>query len=159
MAAAGQVIRHRLSAFRRPGVGRLPLIASHGVIANLRGLGQRTVVLAFQKVIKPSIGDGVIIEARVAQVAIAYHSVFRGALVAAMRHGRDDGVLLVGDGGTGGLADVIVGGKVGADADVIPGHEPEAGNVDAHAVVPEAALVPGGIVGSALRSCRACRRA
>ena len=56
----------------------------------------------------------------------------------------------------GGLAHIIVCGEVGADADVVPGHEPKAGNVDAHAVVPEAALVPGRIVGGARDHAAGC---
>src|ERR1039458_8571141 len=78
------------------------------------------------------------------------HHVEGGALVAAMQRGSDHGVLLIGDLRTGGLADMVISGQVGTHGDVVPGHEPEARDVDSHVVVPEAAAIPGRIVGGAL---------
>ena len=148
-AGAGEIKGDWLGFFGRPGVGGLPLVEAHGVVLHLGCLVEQGAGLVFEIAIEPGEGEGVVVEARVAEVALADDGVFRGALVSAMTGGRDDGVLLIGDGGAGGRANVVVCGQVGRGADVVPGHHPEAGNVDFHAVVPQAAFVPGGIVGGA----------
>ena len=80
---------------RRPGVGRLPLVQPHGEVADLGRLLQNVVVLALQEMVEPAVSQRVVIQPRVAHVALADHGVFRGALVAAMQRRRDHRVLLV----------------------------------------------------------------
>ena len=67
-----------------------------------------------------------------------------------MCDGSDDGPLLISNFGLGGFSDVIVKGEVRPNRNVVPRHEPEAGEIERHIVVVEAALVPGGIVRRAL---------
>ena len=100
--------------------------------------------------IEPCVGERVVVEACVAHAAFADDGVFLGALVAAVKGGSDDGVLLVGRFAFGGRADEVIRGEIRSGGDVVPGHEPEAGNVDGHRVgLPDAALAPRGIVRSA----------
>src|SRR5205807_5391050 len=51
-----------LRAARRPGIRRLPLVDTHRVVAHLRYLLKNLVVLTFEKVIEPGIGQLVIIQ-------------------------------------------------------------------------------------------------
>src|SRR5579863_2211745 len=101
VSSAGQVIRHGLGALGRPGVRRLPLVAAHGVIADLRSFGENPVVLAFEEVVKPSVTKRVVVEACVAHVAFADNGVLGSAFVTAMGNRRDDRVLLGGCRGAG----------------------------------------------------------
>ncbi len=60
------------------------------------------------------------------------------------------GPLLVGDVALRGAAHVVEHLEVGPDRDVVPRHEPQAGHVERHVVVPQAALAPRIGVGLAL---------
>ena len=97
--------------------------------------------------IEPAEGEGVVVETRVAEIALADDGVLGRALVTAVRDGRDDGVLFVGDFRAGGGANEVISGEIGRDADVIPGHHPKAGNVDVHRVIPQAPLYQEGSFG------------
>src|SRR5580698_9494327 len=62
VSSASQVIRHGLCTLGRPGVRRLPLVAAHRVVVNFGILGENPVVVALEEVVKPSVGEGVVVE-------------------------------------------------------------------------------------------------
>ena len=76
MTCTTKEIRERFRAFRRPGIGRLPLVTAHGVIPDFGCLCQQTVVFALEKVVEPSIRKGVVIKSCVAQVSLPDDRVF-----------------------------------------------------------------------------------
>ena len=126
----------------------LPLVRAHGEVGDLGLLLEDAVVFALEEVIEPGVGEGVVVEAGVAHAAFADDGVLGCALVAAVEGGGDDGVLLILGWVGGVVADEVICGEVGAGGDVVPGHEPVAGDVDGHGVgLPDAAFAPGGIVG------------
>src|SRR5207237_6034273 len=104
------------------------------------------VSLSFEKVTEPGVGHFVIIQTRVAHAALSDYGILRGTLVRAMQRRRDHCVLLVGNFRTSSLPHLIVGGEVGPYGYVVPRHKPESWHIDFHVVVPQAALVPAGVV-------------
>ena len=151
VASAGKLQRYVLRALGRPCFGVLPLVDAHGEVLHLRLLLQKAIVFALEEVIEPCVGEGVVVEAGVPHAAFADDGVFLGARVAAVQRGRDDGVLFVGSLAFCGRANEVVRSEIRSSGDVVPGHEPEAGNVDRHGVgLPESALAPRGIVRRAL---------
>ena len=99
-----------------------------------------------QELVEESVHDLLVVEPRVAHAALADNRVLRRARVRAVRDGSDDGPLLVRRVPFRGLPDVRERREVGTDRDVVPRHVPESRDVDGHVVVPQPALVPGGIV-------------
>ena len=141
-AAARQVERHRLRAGRRPHVRGLPLVAAHRVIGHPGLLLDAAVGVALQELVEEAVDDVVVVEARVAHVALADDGVLGGAREGAMRDRRDDRPLLIAHRRLRGAAHVIEHLEVRADRHVVPRHEPQAGHVERHVVVPQAALAP-----------------
>src|SRR5215831_452710 len=100
--------------------------------------------------VEPLVSQGLILETCVSHAPLAHNGVFGCILVGTMKSGSDDGVLLVRNLRFCSLPYVVVGSQIWSHRDVVPGHEPEAWNVDWHVVVPQAAPIPGRIIGSTL---------
>src|SRR5208283_108997 len=96
-AGAGQEKGLWLCALRRPGGGALPFVQTHGEVTHLWILGQDVVLLTFEEVIEPAVGEGIVIEAGIAHAAFADDRVFSGAFVGTMECRGDNGVLLIRD--------------------------------------------------------------
>jgi hypothetical protein len=97
LAAACQSQRHRSRARRRPGFRCLPFVAAHRVVAHPRRLLEDIVVFALKEVVEPSIRKRVVVQARVAHVALVDDGVRRRGPEGAVQGRRDDRVLLRGD--------------------------------------------------------------
>src|ERR1700742_2557026 len=101
--------------------------------------------------IEPCISDRVIIQPCIAHIALAHDGMFAGALILAVQSRRDDGVLLVGGLAFSVITHKVVSRKVWSDGNVVPGHDPKAGNMDRHRVrLPYPAFTPCWIIRRAL---------
>ena len=102
----------------------------------------RPLALAFQELVEKAVHDVVVVEARVAHVPLADNGLFGGAGERAVRHRRDDRPLLLAQRRLRGAAHVVEHLEVRPHRHVVPRHEPQAGHIERHVVVPQAALAP-----------------
>src|SRR5207248_105501 len=122
LAPARQIEGHRLSRLRRPGIGRLPLIQAHSVVADLGHLFDNAAFLAFEKTVEPGVSQLVIIEPRISHATLTDYRVLRRAFVGAMQRWGNDCVLLISDLRLCRLAHIVISGKIRPDGHVVPRH-------------------------------------
>src|ERR1035441_1487435 len=97
--------------------------------------------------VEPAVSQRVVIQSRVAHVPLADLAMLRGALVPAVQGWRDHRVLLRGYLRPRSLTHEVIRRQVRSYRNVVPRHEPEAGHIDLHIVVPQPAAIPRRVVG------------
>src|SRR6185369_12391614 len=98
---------------------------AHREVANSGYLLENSVVLAFQEVIEPRVGQFIVVQPRVTHAALADHGVLSRTFVRAVQRRSYHRILLICNLGSRSLSDIVVSSEVRTNRHVIPGHKPE----------------------------------